>query len=1144
MKMAASVGMSPPVDPGFSLHLLTSKKINEWTLNFETDHMKWLDEILIVARETFSRTKEPELLPKTPSVKNKRRRVKTRNSFQPGKIEEASTPPAKKRRETSKPSSGDEDIVQVSENEKDSQKSMSRKRKSMRSKIVVVVSPSKVESIEEKVETVPAPQEKVNVSKVVEKLSVQTTTFSTPTQEERNTRNTQRIVTKTVRQRMKAQLPNGQMSTPLQMARKLRTRNQRTKLGSLRNKKKEAISPSVTVEPKKEEEVAVSVLDIEKKSNWSPKVELRHMIVNNKVKQLISNHEVMIASSSEDELSSPKRIKIQKEKKPETENVKQQDGEDSSFTTMELQKSDEPLTTDVKQRDEGNTEEKSLFPPVSCDESESSKQVVTSSDETSGTHHSGTSGGENCVVTKAKDCASSSEVAETLSESEDIFSEAVVTSSQDENNGKSEVSELTSDVVMVTASSDVKTETDEEIKKYEDSLDETKNVEMEQDSLVEEAPRRQLRSTCPVIEVVEIESEKKTKAESTGTKTKRLTKKRSSVRISTRASKDVTYMEDDSLNVEPQRRQLRSMSVAPTVENEETDQVDNKKRPSKAIRTKQRKGRKTSKRKSSMSAKRTTRSRSIIQVIEILSTTESDGEKADDERSPHRKIRRSDPDKVEVVVCGSNSTIDLFEDSLEPSGQTQSQEEDHAVREPFKRPAVECTIEDAEDSVSCYKNAKLQHSSPELQRHASNKITSPTTSSDTGHSNDSEAYSISPVSAPRSKYRHPASFLNALTKTRKDSGNYSTNNGLITSFIKRNTPIKAKSIKERQIEIRQQIVSKQKKDDEIRKKRDLERKHRLEEQRLKREERVKRAAEARERRIQEQREKAQTIAEKYEQKQALTEKAREDKKKEELIKKKIFNKKKAEAEARRKHEEETRLQKFREQEEEQKKHQEMLLRKKEFEEQERSRKLEEAKKKQEQRLAELEKEREKEIQLKREQELEKERERLRLKEERERKREEEKKRKEEERQQQLEREREMRKEEEAQRLRQEKEEHEKEERERLKANILAHNTSKNVLNTTVTLECESYEMTPKRVPKPASDDNYDISDLRSDDDTDDDEAPRKKIPKWATGKIILFCFTLYLVNTGLEHYYSIYSSITHSISQLTGMRIFCGFTNF
>jgi len=47
-----------------------------------------------------------------------------------------------------------------------------------------------------------------------------------------------------------------------------------------------------------------------------------------------------------------------------------------------------------------------------------------------------------------------------------------------------------------------------------------------------------------------------------------------------------------------------------------------------------------------------------------------------------------------------------------------------------------------------------------------------------------------------------------------------------------------------------------------------------------------------------------------------------------------------------------------------------------------------------------------------------------------------------------------------------------------------------------------YEMTPTRVKlhRPATEDNYDIGDLHSDDDTDDEDRPRKRIPAWATGQ--------------------------------------------
>ena len=51
---------------------------------------------------------------------------------------------------------------------------------------------------------------------------------------------------------------------------------------------------------------------------------------------------------------------------------------------------------------------------------------------------------------------------------------------------------------------------------------------------------------------------------------------------------------------------------------------------------------------------------------------------------------------------------------------------------------------------------------------------------------------------------------------------------------------------------------------------------------------------------------------------------------------------------------------------------------------------------------------------------------------------------------------------------------------------------------------DSYDMTPTRTkPKPKLlkplHDNYDITNLGSDDSTDDEEDPRKKIPLWAQG---------------------------------------------
>lgn len=43
-------------------------------------------------------------------------------------------------------------------------------------------------------------------------------------------------------------------------------------------------------------------------------------------------------------------------------------------------------------------------------------------------------------------------------------------------------------------------------------------------------------------------------------------------------------------------------------------------------------------------------------------------------------------------------------------------------------------------------------------------------------------------------------------------------------------------------------------------------------------------------------------------------------------------------------------------------------------------------------------------------------------------------------------------------------------------------------------------MKEKIISKSKNSDNYDIEDHGSDDSTDDDQAPKKKIPKWAMGE--------------------------------------------
>ena len=48
-----------------------------------------------------------------------------------------------------------------------------------------------------------------------------------------------------------------------------------------------------------------------------------------------------------------------------------------------------------------------------------------------------------------------------------------------------------------------------------------------------------------------------------------------------------------------------------------------------------------------------------------------------------------------------------------------------------------------------------------------------------------------------------------------------------------------------------------------------------------------------------------------------------------------------------------------------------------------------------------------------------------------------------------------------------------------------------------------YEITPKRVHKVKTAENYGIDELTSGDETDDDECPRKRVPDWAQGRNIL-----------------------------------------
>ncbi|XP_014681674.1 PREDICTED: inner centromere protein A-like isoform X2 [Priapulus caudatus] len=224
-----------------------------------------------------------------------------------------------------------------------------------------------------------------------------------------------------------------------------------------------------------------------------------------------------------------------------------------------------------------------------------------------------------------------------------------------------------------------------------------------------------------------------------------------------------------------------------------------------------------------------------------------------------------------------------------------------------------------------------------------------------------------------------------------------------------------------------------------------------------------------------------------------------------------------------------RLNRIREQEEEKLRHDAMFIRKRDFEEQERQEKLAEQKRLQDEKLADLERQRIDELDRQQRIEQEKQREWQRQKEEKElvlekerqqRKRMELERQREKDRlaQKEIEKQREIAR----QHLLKEAEEKRQAEEDRKRQEEVArliqkHNNALKVVNSTANLNStynnssamgqqakknniDSYELTPKAVkPKLRKTDCYNINDLHSDDSTDNEDEPRKRIPDWAQG---------------------------------------------